>query len=112
MSAPSISSTRATSGLRVGAVVAHLLAVPANPDAELKPPVGYQIDAGDLLGKVDDIPLRQQGDPGADQQPIGDRRHSGQRDKRIQRSVVLARQVPARRIGSCLLYTSPSPRDG
>ena len=83
------------SGGGVGAVVAHLLAVPADADAEGEPPVGHHVEAGDLLRGVDDVALRQERDPGAEHQPRRHRGDRGQRDERVQRPVVAPRQLAA-----------------
>jgi hypothetical protein len=47
---------------RIDAVVSHLLAVPTGADAELGPATGYYVEAGDLLGRGEDISLVQKGD--------------------------------------------------
>ena len=97
-SAASCSSISAPAGGGVGAVVAHLLPVPADADAEGDPPVGDQVEAGDLLRGVDDVALRQQHDPGAEHQPRGHRGDRAQRDERVQRPVVPPRQLATGRV--------------
>src|SRR5439155_21404844 len=57
-------------GLEGGAVVAHLLAVPAAADAEQKAPVGEAIEACGLLGRVDGIALDEKADARADQKRL------------------------------------------
>jgi hypothetical protein len=58
-------------GSRVGAVVLHLLAVPAHADAEDHSPPGHEVQARDFLGRDDGIPLHYEGHPGAEQQAFG-----------------------------------------
>src|SRR6185437_10006490 len=53
-------------GRRVRPVVAHLLAVPADPDPKLEPTAGQVIDAGHLLGRDDRVALDDQADAAAD----------------------------------------------
>jgi hypothetical protein len=77
---------------RVGAVVAHLLAVPARADAELEPPAGEMVDRGDFLGGDDRVALHDEADPAADPQPR--RAHHGRRhrDEEVQGVDVASRQ--------------------
>ena len=56
---------------RVGAVVAHLLDVPAGADAEQDPPAGEPVDARDLLRGHDRVALDDQADARADVDPLG-----------------------------------------
>ena len=65
---------QAHAGPGIGAVVAHLLAIPACADAELETPAGEMIDRGDLLGGGDRVALHDQADAAADAEP---RRRSG-----------------------------------
>ena len=82
-------------GARVGAVVAHLLPVPAGADAELQPAAGEVVDARDLLGGDDRVALDDEADAAADPQV---RRRGGRRRQRDEQVVgvrVLARQLAA-----------------
>ena len=83
---------------RVGAVVGHLLPVPAGADAELEPPAGQVVDAGHLLGRGDRVPLDDQADAGADPQPRGGGHRGGHRDEQVEGVRVLARQRTAARM--------------
>ena len=80
--------------LRVGAVVAHLLAVPAAADAELEAPAGQEVERGDLLGGGDRVALDDQADAGA----------------RAAASSWPARRWPAPRTGRACASTSPAAR--
>src|SRR5271165_3918108 len=44
-------------GLKGGAVISHLLRIPAAADTEQKPPAGDQIDRRDQFGSLDHIAL-------------------------------------------------------
>ena len=83
---------------RVGAVVGHLLPVPAGADAELEPPAGQVVDAGHLLGRGDRVPLDDQADAGADPQPRGGGHRGGHRDEQVEGVRVPARQLTAARV--------------
>ena len=89
-------------GARIGAVVGHLLAVPARPDAELEPPAGQVVDAGRLLRGDDRVALDHQADARPDPQPRGSRRRRGQRDEQVERVDIALRQRLAARIGRVL----------
>ena len=56
---------------RVGAVVLHLLLVPAGADPEQEAAAGEAVEARDLLRGHDRVALDDQADPGADQQALG-----------------------------------------
>lgn len=84
----------------VGTVVAHLLAVPADADTEDGAAVGDQVEGGHLLGRVDRVALRDQGDPGAQQQAPGDGGDHGQGDEGVEGAVVHLRQFAAPGIGA------------
>ena len=82
---------------RVGAVVAHLLEVPAGPDAELEAPAGEVVERGRLVGEHDRVALDDQRDAGADAQALGRGGDRAERDERVERVRVLARQLVAAR---------------
>jgi hypothetical protein len=84
--------------LEGGAVVGHLLAVPAAAYAEQEPAAGDDVEARRLLGGVDRIPLDQKADAGADQQLLRSESRGGERDEWIHRVHVHPRQLAARRI--------------
>ncbi len=84
---------------RVGAVVAHLLAVPAGADAEQEAPAREPVERGDLLGGHDRIALDHQADAGAQLDALGRGRRERQRHERVQRVAVLGRQHVAARVG-------------
>ena len=84
---------------RVGAVIAHLLEVPAGADAEQEPPAREAVERGDLLRRADRIALDQQADRGADPDPLRRVGHRGESHERVVDPPVLARQLPARRVG-------------
>src|SRR5215217_5387926 len=84
---------------RIGAVVGHLLAVPAGADPELQPPARQVVDRGDLLGGHDRVALDDEADAGPDPRP---RRRLGGRGHGHEQVVgvgVLARELAAPRIG-------------
>jgi hypothetical protein len=56
---------------RVGAVVAHLLAVPAGPHSELQAAPAEAVDGGDLFGGGDRVALDDEADAAAYPQPRG-----------------------------------------
>ena len=80
---------------RLGAVVRHLLDVPAGSDPEQEPSAGEHIDRGDLLGGDDRVALDDQADPGGDLQPLGGDCGSAQRYERVERAAVLRGQLSA-----------------
>jgi hypothetical protein len=82
---------------RIGAVVAHLWPVPSGTDAEHHASAGDVIQAGNLLGAVDGIPLRDEADCGAQQDVAGDRRRGSQRHERVQHAGVVARHAVGQR---------------
>ena len=82
---------------RVGAVVAHLLEVPAGADAELEAPAGEVVERRRLVGEHDRVALDDQRDAGADAQALGRGRDRAQRHERVERVRVLARQLGAAR---------------
>jgi hypothetical protein len=80
-----------------GAVVFHLLDVPAAADAELETPARQLVEAGDLLRGDDRVPLGNEADAGAEPQVFGDSRGKGQRDERVMRVRIALRQFAAAR---------------
>jgi hypothetical protein len=83
----------------VGAVVSHLLEVPARPDAEQQASAGEPVERGDGLRGGDRVPLDQQADRVADPDALGGVGHGGQGDERVVDPRVLARQLAARGVG-------------
>jgi hypothetical protein len=84
---------------RVGAVVAHLLEVPARAHAEQEAPAGEAIEGGDGLGGGDRVVFDQQADRGADPDPLGCGGHRGEGDEGVVDAPVLARQLSAGGVG-------------
>src|SRR5829696_296849 len=84
--------------LRVRAVVAHLLQVPAGADAEQHPAAGEAVHGRDLLGSRDRVAFDQQADRGADLDPLGRRGHAHQRDERVVDAEILTGQLATRRV--------------
>jgi hypothetical protein len=82
-------------GLRVGAVVAHLLEVPPGSHADGGPTAGDVVEAGYLLGRGDGVAFDQQEDPGAHHEPLGAHRRRGEGHERIECPVVLPRELAA-----------------
>ena len=80
-----------------GAVVFHLLDVPAAADAEHEAAAGELVEAGDLLRGDDRVALRDQADAGAEPQLFRHRGGEGQRDERVVRMGVALRQFAAAR---------------
>ncbi|KUI24816.1 hypothetical protein AU196_16005 [Mycobacterium sp. IS-1742] len=87
-----------TAGLRVRAVVAQFLDVPAGADTEHETAAGDQVDTGPFLGGDDGIALDEKCDARDQLDVPGDRRGGGERDERVQRAVVDRGQVPAFRV--------------
>jgi hypothetical protein len=85
-----------SAGPWIRAVVAHFFTAPACAHPEDHPAAGYQVQAGDLLGRVDHIPLDQQGHPSPQQQVTGDRCCRRQRDEWVERTVIHPWQLAAR----------------
>ena len=81
--------------LELGAVVLHLLGVPAAAEAELEATMGEEIEAGHGFRGGDRVALDDQANAGADTQPLGRGRRRRQRDERIERVLVLLRQLLA-----------------
>ena len=92
---------QAAARLEGGAVVLHLLGVPAAADAEEEAAAREMIEAGDLLGERDRVALDHQADAGAEPQLRRDRRRHGERDERIVGVPVLLGQVGRRRATGC-----------
>jgi len=67
----------------VGAVVGHLLLVPAGADAE-EAAAGGQIEGGGLLGEEDRVVLGDEEDAGAEPEPAGDGGDHGEGDQGIE----------------------------
>src|SRR5512139_871783 len=83
--------------LEVGAVVLHLVLVPAVADAEQEAPPGDLVDRGHRLGGLNGIALVDQADAGADLQLLRDRGRRRQRHEGVHGVVVLLGQLtPAR----------------
>ena len=77
---------------RVRPVVDHLLAVPARADAEVHPPAGEVVEAGDLLRRDDRIALGDEADAAPDPERRRRRQRHRHRDEQVVRVRVLARQ--------------------
>src|SRR5262249_59215639 len=92
--------------LVLGAVMSHLLDVPAAADAELEAPGGEEVEARDLLGRGDRVALDDQADAGPDPELLGGRggRHEGH--ERVEGVRGLLRERAAAREGR-----APAPRD-
>ena len=86
-------------GAGIGAVVLHLLAVPAHTDAEDYSSSGYEIQGRDFLGRDDRVSLDYQGYPGAEQQAFGCCGSGGEGDEGVQSPVVPSRQFSTARPG-------------
>jgi hypothetical protein len=80
---------------RDGAVIRHLLDVPARADAEQEPTARDLIDRRDLLSGDDRVALDDEADAGSDPQPLCRGRGRGGRDERVERVPVLGRQLAA-----------------
>ena len=76
-------------------MVLHLLGVPAAADAELEAAAREQIEARDLLGGRDRVPLDDEADAGADPEALRGRRGRHERHERIEGVRVLLRQLAA-----------------
>ena len=84
-------------GVERGAVVGHLLGVPATPDPEQEPPVRHVVDRGDLLGGCDRSAFHDKADAGTDLQRGGRRCRCGEGDERVQGLVIHLGQFGAAR---------------
>src|SRR5438270_8133707 len=80
-----------------GAVVLHLLDIPAAADPEDEAAARQLIEAGDAFRRDDRIALGNECDAGAEHQLSGRRCGEGQRDERIMRMGVALRQFAAAR---------------
>jgi hypothetical protein len=71
----------------------HLLGVPASADAEEHAPPRDVVEARDLLGERDGVPLDDETDPRAELEGLRHGRRRAEGHERIQRVPVLPRQV-------------------
>jgi hypothetical protein len=78
-------------------VVAHLLAVPARADAQEHTSAGERVERGDLLRRLEHVPLREKRHRRAEGQRGRRRRRRRQRDERIEGAVIDVRQLAAAR---------------
>ena len=76
-----------------GAVVFHLLGVPAAADAEQHAAVAEAVRGGDLLGGMDGVALHDQADAGAELDGLGDDGRCSNGKERIVGVVVPLRQL-------------------
>src|SRR2546422_11399664 len=67
------------SGLEVGAVILHLLGVPATTDAEEEPPAGEAVERGHFFRRDDGIALDDEADSGTEAQ--AGCRHGGRSER-------------------------------
>ena len=84
----------------------ELLALPADPDAEVDPPARQPVEVGDLLGRVQRVALRHQADAGAEADRGRQRGQHAERGERVEQTGVAAdREAPARvvRVGRLVL---------
>ena len=81
----------------LGAVVLHLVDVPAAAHGKNEAPAGELVEACHLLGGDDRVPLRDEADAGAELDPLGRRRGKRQGDERIVRVLVALGQLTAAR---------------
>ena len=81
------------SGLEAGAVVLHLLRVPARTDTEVEAPAGDQIEARHRLGGNDGVALGDQANARAEAERAGHRRRGGEAHERIERVGIFLRQL-------------------
>jgi hypothetical protein len=86
--------------LGIGAVVSHLLLVPARADPEEEAPAGDLVQGRDLLRGDDRVALDDEADPGPYQQPLGRGRGGGEGDEGVVGVAVLLRQLAPGRIRS------------
>jgi hypothetical protein len=70
-------------GPKSGAVIFHLLAMPADPDAKQKPAPRKIVERGDGIGRVDGIALIHETDAGADLERACRQGGGGQRNERV-----------------------------
>jgi hypothetical protein len=80
-------------GVIAGAVVFHLLDVPAAADSELEAPARQTVEAGDLLGGDDRVALGNEADADAEAQFLRDRSGERQCDERVVRVGIARRQL-------------------
>ena len=79
----------------IGAVIGHLLDVPARAHPEVDATAREQVERGDLAGGDDRISLGHQADAEAKPELLGRRRDRAERDEGIERVRVLARELAA-----------------
>jgi hypothetical protein len=78
-----------------GAVVGHLILVPAVADTEQETAARDLVDRSHLLGGLDRVALRDQANAGPKQQRFGHRRGRTQHHERIHHVIILLRQIAA-----------------
>jgi hypothetical protein len=78
-----------------GAVVGHLILVPAIADAEQETAARDLVDRSDLLGRLDRVALSNQANAGPEQQRFGDRRGRTEHHERVHHVIILLRKVAA-----------------
>src|SRR6185312_13157847 len=81
--------------LVLGAVVFHLLDVPAAADAKDEPPARQPVEAGDAFRGDDRVALGNEADAGAEHQLLGRRCREAQRDERVVRVRIALGQLAA-----------------
>ena len=82
-----------------GAVIGHLILVPAIADAEQEAPAGDLVDRGNRFRRLDRVALDNEADTGTELQRLRHHRRRAQRHEGVHHVVVLLRQVAAARIG-------------
>src|SRR5215471_8725755 len=87
-------------GLEVGAVVLHLLGVPATTDAEQEATVAEHVETGHRLGGGEGVALDDEADAGADLEVLGGGRRGHEGHERIVGALVLLGQRPPSREGA------------
>ena len=83
----------------IGAVIFHLLGVPATADAEDDAAVGDDVERRDLFRQHDRIALDDEADTGAELDALGGYRGGGQSNELIVRVPILGGQITAARPG-------------
>ena len=66
----------------------HLGLEVAGADAEQEPPAGQHVEGGGLLGEDERVPLREDDDPGGEQQPLGGGGHEAEVHERVEDRVL------------------------
>src|SRR5881296_125854 len=89
---------QAPSLFEIGAVILHLLRIPAAADAEDEPAAGKHVETGHLFCSDDRVTLDNETDAGGNTKFLGRHRRRGQSQKQIVRVPIFLREIAAARV--------------